>query len=79
MPKHFASARFCPWCGTESLKRDDYHLTHPSNRQKPNPTSVPPEYVCLTCSVGFRLSASRRHEAANDLFAEHRRMRNGRG
>lgn len=76
--KRFAAARFCPWCGSESIRRDDYHLSHPTKRQQKNPTCPPPEFVCSSCGTGFRLSASRRHSDANDLFAMHRKMRNGR-
>jgi transposase-like protein len=61
------SCRFCPKCGVESLERDVYRTGPKSNGY--------PEFMCTTCCFSFRIHPSKRVEAAEVLFAEHRKMR----
>lgn len=70
---NFASVRFCPKCGVESLQRDDYRREgHRVNK------SAAIEFICLTCGLGFYIAPSKRHQDAQHLFREHREMRVGR-
>jgi len=73
----FTSARFCPWCGTETLERDEYQREHGrvSRDGRPAYEFGIPEYVCRICGAGFKLGPSMRHAHAVALFAEHRKMR----
>jgi transposase-like protein len=67
MLKH---CKFCPKCGVESLDRDDYRIGPKSSGY--------PEFMCRTCGFAFRVHPSKRVEAAEALFASHRKMREGR-
>lgn len=73
----FNNAVFCPFCGTETLDRDDYRREHGkcSANGRSSYEYESPEYICRLCGIGFKLSASLRHEHARTLFAEHRKMR----
>ena len=73
----FIHARFCPVCGTETLKRDDYRKDH--GKKGKNGRSgyefMPPEYICEVCGLAFRLTPSLRHEHAQAYFKSERRLR----
>lgn len=61
--RRLRAAKFCPWCGTATLKRDEY----PENwRDKP------PAFICSTCNAGFTLNRSPRVEFAIELFSRER-------
>lgn len=78
--RKFASAKFCPFCGTETLIRDEYRSEGETDSKAAHyGRSAYPEWICSICNVGFKLSPSRRHEHALALFKEHRKMRPGKG
>jgi len=61
----FAAARFCPFCGVESLDRDTYGETLTPRRNKN-------EFACRSCGMGFMLTPSLRYQAASGLAKSHR-------
>lgn len=66
------NARFCPWCGVESLFRDDYER-EVHNHAANNPQGV--DWICLACGVGFRLTNSFRANLALRLLRDERKRR----
>jgi hypothetical protein len=73
----FAKVRFCPACGVEALKRDNYRTEHKGERSSDGITddSGPPEFVCEICGFAFRISASLRYRHAEIYFKRHRQLR----
>lgn len=61
-------ARFCPWCGTDSLVRDTF-----SGDTQAEHTHV--SYVCAVCCTGFSLRNSPRAMFVNRMYALDRKQR----
>jgi hypothetical protein len=59
------TARFCPFCGLERLQPDRVE----GFRQAFS------EFICDSCSAGFRILDSRRVQMAARLFKQHRALR----
>ena len=64
----YRDARFCPYCGAESLDRDRYGETLTKPRYKN-------EFSCRACGVGIQISPSLRTQTANALAKSHRELR----
>jgi hypothetical protein len=66
-----SAARFCPWCGVDSLMRH-------GNADK-GKTSADDhrgvEFWCTTCGSSFKLDRSNRYRQAVELQTDHRRLR----
>src|SRR5687767_2007908 len=62
-------ARFCPWCGTRTIERDNFNQsdTHHSDNHI--------SYVCTTCHTGFSLQNSPRVMFAHRMYAQERQLR----
>lgn len=62
-------ARFCPWCGTESLMRDYFNQseTHHANSHV--------SFICTSCNRGFSINNSPRVMFAHRMIASERRIR----
>ncbi len=72
--KTYASCSFCPKCGVPNLERDNYRKDNePANKKSAGAT----EFICMTCGLGFLLTASKRVEHGNSLFKQHRALRSG--
>ncbi len=69
---------FCPFCGVATLTRDNYQKERPREPGKVA-ESHNVEFICETCLRGFRICASTRETIAQQLFADHRKMRVGKG
>jgi hypothetical protein len=63
--RRLKNARFCPWCGTNSLVRDQFGDWE----------NKLPAFICSVCHAGFTLSRSPRAEFALELFGRERRCR----
>ena len=62
------AAKFCPWCGTQTLERDKFG---------DNWADKPPSFICTACRAGFTLTRSPRTEFAIELFSRERPTKNG--
>ena len=68
-----AQARFCPWCGVESLERDQYKRDRHSHGVGNG--GCHPEFTCRTCGSGFELRNSNRADQAVALLRAESRLR----
>lgn len=64
----YSKCRFCPKCGVESLEFDRYR----ENKGFPKA-----EFICRTCAFGFCITQSARVTAADTLFRQSRKVRDG--
>lgn len=62
----FKNLRFCPWCGTESVHRDQRPIESKKGKN---------DHICTVCGRGFSVGPSLRHQQANEYFKLHRQMR----
>lgn len=60
-------AECCPWCGTRTLLRDNFHAEGYAERGA--------SFICTTCSTGFLIRDSPRTQFAKALFARDRQLR----
>ena len=65
----FGFIRFCPNCGVESIREDDYGMSKKPKQKGPSGQKA---WICDTCGIGFRIIPSPRHCLANAMFKEHR-------
>lgn len=61
-------ARFCPWCGTDSLVRDLFTVDTKSHH-----THV--SFICTVCCAGFSMRESPRAKFVNRMYALERKQR----
>lgn len=62
-------ARYCPWCGTQTLERDRF------NQNDTHHADSHISYLCTTCQTGFSLYNSPRVMFAHRMFADDRQLR----
>lgn len=81
MRRAFSDLRYCPFCGLERLERDNWRQEHPRAGRGGRPKardvnrSLPPDWICTSCGMGFKVGPSPRWEAAMTLFQEQRKLR----